>query len=114
MIQCLTIQLQGDAASSDNVPILISALKSIGRYPEVETNAPNKGHVSLYLNLFTETLNTVWQQVEEQMLNHPEIGSWLKDNAIIVANDMDSANTEAQLLFHYDDKIHNNDDNTAV
>jgi hypothetical protein len=98
MIQCMSIQLDIGNDKGFSEQDVVAALKRIGRYPEVVSDKPD----TVMLNLFTEELPSLWQQVQTQLLGDSELAQWLKQRAVIVAAQIEAREDEVLLLYHHD------------
>ncbi len=98
-MKCLSIQLHPDRDTSFRPEDLIQHLKSIGRYPEIDIDQDKPQYVNL--NLFTEDLNALSQQINTQVIDDEHLGPWVKNVSVIVCEG-DQGWDDYILLWHYD------------
>jgi hypothetical protein len=102
-MKCLSIQLQPQATTaggnaSFTSDDLIRLVKSVGRYPEVDRDDAHPERISL--NLFTEELPVLWQDIQNGVLGDSAMGNWVKQSTIIVCEG--EAEDSLLLLSHFD------------
>ncbi|MFL0801264.1 MAG: hypothetical protein K6L80_12485 [Agarilytica sp.] len=82
-MKCLSIQLQPELDTHLAIDDLIQHLRLMGRYPEIDRDPQNTKYTNL--NLFTEDLPKLTQEINAEVLNNPQIGPWVKKVATIIA-----------------------------
>ncbi|MFL0805191.1 MAG: hypothetical protein K6L81_15875 [Agarilytica sp.] len=100
-MKCLSIQLQPELDTHFTTDDLIQHLRLMGRYPEIDRDPKNSKYTNL--NLFTEELPKLSQEINDGLLNDPHIGSWVKNVAVIVA---EGENGWDNCLLIWDHKAH--------
>ncbi len=82
-MKCLSIQLQPELDTRLTTDDLIQHLRLMGRYPEIDRDPKHTKYINL--NLFTEDLPKLSQEINAGVLNDPHIGPWIKKVASIIA-----------------------------
>lgn len=98
-MKCLSIQLHPQRDDSFQPDDLIQRLRSLGRYPEIDIDPGGKPYIDL--NLFTEDLNKLIQEINREVLNDDPLGAWVKNVAVIVCEG-DQGWDNYLLLSHFD------------
>lgn len=98
-MKCLTIQLDLSLDRSRDLDSVLSHIRSIGRYPELDRLDAHSEQVAL--NFFTEDLALLWHELESKLFADGEFGGWLKSVAV-VGCEGEEGWSDARLLYHYD------------
>ena len=93
-MKCISVHIQPGLNHTHRVEELIELVRSVDRYPELESGAD-------YVNLhfFTEDLALFWKEFESRVLGDKVLGKWLAEVAIIASGN--DAGDEL-LLYHFD------------
>lgn len=98
-MKCVSVQIHPANDGSYEVDDLLALVRSIGRYPEVDSDEGDSHSVNL--NFFTEDLQRFWREFQEGVLNDAALGPWVRKTAIIVCEG-DQGWDDYLLLWHYD------------
>lgn len=98
-MRCLSLQVQPELDSACDVDALIKAVRSIGRYPEVDRHEGGGKYIQLHF--FSENVAKLWAELKAGVFDKGEIASWLKKVAIVVCEGEADGDDEL-LLYHHD------------
>lgn len=82
MLKCLSIQLQPSLDSSHQPEEVITKVKTLGCFPEVDVIDEDGGYVNL--NFFSEQMPAVWAKLQSGLLEEEPLGAWVRKVGIIV------------------------------
>lgn len=97
-MKCLSLQLQPELDLAHEPRELLELVRGIGRFPEVDKSDDG---VYITLNFFTEDAPSLWSELQHKVLEHADLGAWIKKIAIVVCEG-NLASDEYLLLYHYD------------
>lgn len=100
-MKCLTFELQPDIDASLDEKPLIDLVRSMGRFPEIDTYI-RKEKDFINLNFFSEDLPLLWGELKSALEGDQEINNWVNRVAIIACEGEEGWD-DFLLLRHYDE-----------
>lgn len=101
-MRCLSIQLQPERDQRFKPEDLVALVKSLGRYPEVDRPKDDDRYVNL--NFFTEEAPTLWQELQQGVLENDRLGDWVKQVAVIVC-EAEQESEDYLLLYSFEEGL---------
>lgn len=98
-MKCLSVQLQTDLDTTFDEKDIISLVRSIGRYPEIDRG--DDKHKYIHLNFFSENVTLLWEELKAGFMKDQAIYDWMNTVAIIICEG-DTDSDDYLLLAHYD------------
>ena len=81
MIKCLTIQIDLSQVNDVRKDDVAKLLRSFNRFPEIDIDPERPAIVSF--NLFSDDVQTLWQELEQGVLQSEPMGQWISQHAVI-------------------------------
>ncbi|BCD96226.1 hypothetical protein [Marinagarivorans cellulosilyticus] len=98
-MKCFIIQIDPSRDTRYSIEAFTKLVREQGKFPEVEADYDNNTLTNL--NFFTEQPGPFWQEMQSEILQHPDCASWIKRVAIVACEGEHGWN-DALLLAHYD------------